>query len=115
LDGQIVGRDAVLDQSWRVLATGGAVHLSGPAGIGKTAVWRSLRARADDLGWTVLSCAPTESEAALPFAALADLLQPLQASVPRLAPPQRAAADVVLLTSEVDGPVDERAVGAATL
>ena len=115
MDASIVGRDAVLDHVSRLLAVRNAVQLGGPAGIGKTAVWRSLLARAADAGWTVLSCAPTESETALPFAALADLLRPLARAVPALPAPQRVAAEVVLLASQVDSPVDERAVGAATL
>jgi DNA-binding CsgD family transcriptional regulator len=92
----------------------GVVLVDGPAGIGKTAVWRALVAEAHRVGWLVLACAPTESEGVLPFAALADLLRPLTNWVTELPRPQRLAAEVVLLSSESDEVVDERAIGAAT-
>jgi DNA-binding CsgD family transcriptional regulator len=88
--------------------------VEGPAGIGKTALWRALVARAERAGWLVLACAPSESEVELPFAALADLLRPLAALVPDLPRPQRVAAEVVLLSSDTDEAVDERVIGAAT-
>jgi DNA-binding CsgD family transcriptional regulator len=117
VDSPVIGRDAVLDQAWGALRADGVVLVEGPAGIGKTAVWRALLTRAEQAGWAVLRCAPTESETVLPYAALADLLAPLAAEVTALPAPQRVAADVVLLAGEPgeDGePVDERAVGAAT-
>jgi DNA-binding CsgD family transcriptional regulator len=120
VDSPVFGRDAVLDQAWRALGASGVVLVEGPAGIGKTAVWRALLVRAEQAGWAVLRCAPTESETVLPYAALADLLAPLAADVTGLPRPQRVAADVVLLRGEPDDqtepdePVDERAVGAAT-
>lgn len=69
MDGSIVGRDAVLADGWQALVGCGAVLIDGLAGIGKTAVWLELVARAQRAGWLVLSCAPTESESALPCAA----------------------------------------------
>ncbi|MFJ6197540.1 AAA family ATPase [Micromonospora sp. NPDC092111] len=113
MDASLPGRDAVLDQAWRSLSAGASVLVDGPAGIGKTAIWRALVAEAERAGWLVLACAPTEAEAVLPFAALADLLRPLAAGVPALPPPQRAAAEVVLLASHSTEVIDERAVGAA--
>ncbi|MEV0267984.1 LuxR C-terminal-related transcriptional regulator [Hamadaea sp. NPDC050747] len=109
-----VGRDGVLAQAWRIVTEGGAVQLHGPAGIGKTAVWRALVDRAREEGWLVLGCAPTENEAGLPFAALADLLTPLAEHIPGLPLPQRIAAEAVLLSAAPAEPVDERAIGAAT-
>ena len=114
MDAALVGRDAILAEARQTLAAGVSVLLEGDAGIGKTAVWRSLVAGARQTGWLVLTCAPTEAEAALPFAALADLLRPLQAEVAALPSPQRAAADAVLLAADPDEAVDERAIGAAT-
>ncbi|WP_460849445.1 AAA family ATPase, partial [Phytohabitans suffuscus] len=115
MDGSLVGRDALYERAWRALGAPGPVLLDGPAGIGKTALWRALVAAAERAGWTVLTCAPTESEAALPFAALADLLRPLADRVPALPAPQRVAAEAVLLTAQTaEGVADERAVGAAT-
>ncbi|MEU7851502.1 AAA family ATPase [Micromonospora parva] len=110
----IVGRDEVFDRSWRLLGRPGPVLLEGPAGIGKTELWRALTARAAEAGWLVLSCAPTEAEAELPYAALADLLRPLTDQVAALPGPQRVAAEVVLLSGDATEPVDVRVVGAAT-
>ncbi|MFE0531505.1 AAA family ATPase [Micromonospora parva] len=110
----IVGRDEVFDRSWRLLGRPGPVLLEGPAGIGKTELWRALTARAAEAGWLVLSCAPTEAEAELPYAALADLLRPLADQVAALPGPQRVAAEVVLLSGDATEPVDVRVVGAAT-
>ncbi|GAA4983883.1 AAA family ATPase [Actinopolymorpha pittospori] len=114
MDSAVVGRDAVLERAWRSLAGPGVVLIEGPAGIGKTAMWRGLVGRARAAGWRVLSCAPTEAEAALPFAALADLLRPLAEQMATLPRPQRVAAEVALLASDSEEPIDERALGAAT-
>ncbi len=108
-----VGRDPVLDQARDALARPG-VLLEGPAGIGKTAVWKTLRAEAERNGWRVLSAAPAESECLLPYAALADLLHPLAASISTLPAPQRVAAQVVLVSADATDAFDERVVGAAT-
>ncbi|GIF53582.1 AAA ATPase-like protein [Asanoa ferruginea] len=110
----MVGRDAILAEARETLTAGTSVLLEGDAGIGKTAVWRALVDDARQRDWLVLTCAPTETEAALPFAALADLIRPLRDLVPALPPPQRAAADAVLLADYPEEDVDERAIGAAT-
>ncbi|MFI7522209.1 ATP-binding protein [Micromonospora globbae] len=110
----VVGRDTLVDRARCCLDEGRPVLLEGPAGIGKTAVHRTLLDAAARDGWLVLACAPTEIEQSLPFAALADVLAPLADRAAQLSPPQRAALGGVLLTGEVTGPVDERAVGAAT-
>ncbi|MFU8871662.1 AAA family ATPase [Micromonospora sp. SL4-19] len=114
MDVSLVGRDAVAGRARRALDAGAPVLMEGPSGIGKTALWRALVAGVERAGWLPLTCAPTETEAALPFAALADLLRPLAARVPALPPPQRVAAEVVLLSAHRDEVIDERAVGAAT-
>ncbi|MER7461209.1 AAA family ATPase [Micromonospora sp. NPDC126480] len=114
MSGAVFGRDEVVDRARHALAQGRPVLLEGPAGIGKTAVHRALVGDARRDGWLVLACAPTEIEAGLPFAALADLLAPLADALPRLPPPQRAALAGVLLTDAADEPVDERTVGVAT-
>ncbi|MGK5671288.1 AAA family ATPase [Micromonospora sp. URMC 106] len=114
MDGSLVGRDATVEQVWQALVSRAPVLLEGPSGIGKTALWRAVVARAERAGWLLLPCAPTEAETAVPYAALADVLRPLADRVPALPLPQRVAADVVLLVAEHDDVVDERAVGAAT-
>jgi DNA-binding CsgD family transcriptional regulator len=106
----VVGRAAVLDDMERALRGCGTVLLEGPAGIGKTAVFRELVERAEAAGALVLSCAPTEAETALPLAAVADLLQPVADLVPELPDAQRAAVDAALSGEAV---VDERALSAA--
>ncbi|MEV1330168.1 AAA family ATPase [Micromonospora costi] len=110
----VVGRDGVVDQVRRFLTEGRPVLLEGPAGIGKTMVHRALLDAAARDGWLLLRCAPTETERALPFAALADVLAPLADRMGELSPPQRAALSGVLLTGDLTEPIDERAVGAAT-
>jgi MoxR-like ATPase len=68
--GAVVGRDAAFDQAWRSLYDTRAGLVDGPAGIGKTALFRALVAEAERTGWLVLSCAPVESEVDLPFVSL---------------------------------------------
>ncbi|OKI67394.1 helix-turn-helix transcriptional regulator [Micromonospora sp. CB01531] len=114
MDASLVGRDATLEQTWRTLVGGAPALLEGPSGIGKTALWRAVVARAQRSGWVLLASAPTEAEAVLPYAALADVLRPLAGRVAALPPPQRIAAEVVLLSADHDEAIDERAVGAAT-
>lgn len=114
MDTAVVGRDAVLEQARQALRAAGAVLLDGPAGIGKTAVWRALVAEAGHDGWVVLTCAPSEMETGLPFAALADLLRPLADRAAELPQPQRNAVEAVLLAATTDEPVEERVIGAAT-
>ncbi|GIF96896.1 LuxR C-terminal-related transcriptional regulator [Catellatospora citrea] len=109
----IFGRDWVLDETWAALDVGDPVLLTGPAGIGKSAIWRALLDTAGAAGWLVLSCAPAESESSLALAALGDLLAPLASGVARLPAPQRTAAESALLTG-VGAAVDDRALGAAT-
>ena len=106
----VVGRAAVLDDVERSLRSAGVVLLEGPAGIGKTAVFRELVDRAAAAGALVLSCAPTEAETALPLAAVADLLAPVAHLVADLPDAQRAAVDAALSGEAV---VDERALSAA--
>ncbi|WP_370249627.1 AAA family ATPase [Nocardioides sp.] len=110
----VVGRAALLDDAWAVLADGGTVLVAGHAGIGKSAVRRELVRRAEQAGWTVLACAPAEAEAQLPLAAVADLLHPLADVVDRLAAPQRAAAEAILFgVASETGPIPDRAYAAA--
>jgi len=135
----IVGRDAERDLLSRFLDTGirtrrvpaadgtgdsggvpegraGAVAaiLTGPAGIGKTALWEWALERAASLGYLVLVSRAGIAEAQLPWVGLTDLLR--TAAMPMLAglpPPQREALQVVMLQSDVGEPVDERSVGTA--
>ncbi|WP_375503627.1 AAA family ATPase [uncultured Jatrophihabitans sp.] len=111
--GTLVGRDAVLELAVSTLGTAGRVLIEGPAGIGKTALLTALVGQAQERGTVVLRCAPTETEAALPLAALGDLLQPLVGDLDSLPAPQLRAACSALLLQHDSAPVDERALAAA--
>jgi hypothetical protein len=94
-----------------------ALLIEGAAGIGKTTLWSAGIDLARQRGWWVLTCRPVQSEAALSFSALGDLLEPVPeqafAGLPR---PQRQALDVALLRADPGAdPPDQRAVAVALL
>jgi len=115
----MIGRErelAVADDFLDRLVEGAsALVLEGEAGIGKTTLWAATIARADERSSQVLCCRPTEAEAKLSYAALSDLLSPLQEEAFRILPgPQRRAIDAALLRTDPRGErVDQRAVSAA--
>jgi DNA-binding CsgD family transcriptional regulator/tetratricopeptide (TPR) repeat protein len=83
----LIGREAELATLRRALeaaraGAGGAVLVSGDAGIGKSRLVAELRARAQTLGCLVLQGVCFESDRALPYAALLDLLRTLVAHQP---------------------------------
>jgi DNA-binding CsgD family transcriptional regulator len=93
-----------------------ALALTGPAGIGKTTVWREAVRRAAARGWTVLTSRPAQSEARLAFAALADLLGPIALDRLNLNPIHRHALGVAMLREQSGADAfDVRAVGTAVL
>jgi len=89
----------------------------GPAGIGKTTVWLEGVRRARKRDFRVLSVRASGAEAQLSFAALTDLLAPVEEEVfSALASPQRRALDVALLRADADhGRADGRVVSTAVL
>jgi DNA-binding CsgD family transcriptional regulator len=91
--------------------------LEGQPGIGKTALWQEGISEAGRLGMQVLVARPVEAETGLSHAALGDLLAPVIDELPGDMPaPQRHALEVALLKAAAEEePVDQRAVGAATL
>ena len=90
----------------------GVLLLRGDPGIGKTALLQQARRRAT--GMQVVSTRGVESEAELPFAALAELLEPMLDGLSDLPPPQAAAvASALALGPPVPG--DAFAVAAGTL
>jgi predicted ATPase len=87
--------DRFLDRSRNGL---GGLLLSGPAGIGKTTLWKAALSRATEQGYRVLACRPTEVETQLFFAALVDLLDGVADQfLPQLPEPQRVAVEAALL------------------
>jgi DNA-binding CsgD family transcriptional regulator len=91
-----------------------AAILTGPAGIGKTALWDWTVERAARAGYLVLAARAGLAEAQLPWVGLTDLLRTVAAPVlASLPPPQRRAVEVVMLQADIGEPVDERAVGTA--
>jgi DNA-binding CsgD family transcriptional regulator len=106
--------DAFLDRVPSGLAV---LALTGPAGIGKTTVWRDAVRRAEAHGYLVLTARPAPTERAMSFSGLADLLAPVgQQSLDALAPLQRLALDVALLRAEAGPqPLPGGAVPAALL
>ena len=92
------------------------VAILGEPGIGKTTLWQAAVEHARAQGSRLLIARPTESEARLAFAGLADLL----ADVPdellaRLPEPQRVGLDVALLRAASARPPERRVVGAGFL
>ncbi len=116
---QIAGREAELRVLHDALSRPGpcGTVLEGEAGIGKTALWQAGVVEGGARGMRVLVARPAEAETGLSHAALGDLLGPLMDGLsPDFPAPQRRALDVALLrTAAQPGPLDPRAVGAATL
>jgi DNA-binding CsgD family transcriptional regulator len=96
------------------LGTSGAMVLRGEAGIGKTALLEHAASMAD--GFMVLRATGIESEAELPYAALHQLLRPLQDRIDRLAEPQaRALSGALGLAHEREADPFLIGVGVLTL
>ena len=117
----VVGRDAEL-ASIREFVTGisdgaSALVLEGEAGMGKTTLWRAGVEAAEAAGLCVLQAQPAESETALSFSGLGDLLDPvLDEALAPLAAGQRLALARALVLEEIEGPVpDAHAAGVALL
>jgi DNA-binding CsgD family transcriptional regulator len=117
----IVGRDAELAVLSDFLAGipggGAALVLDGEAGMGKTTLWTAGVDTAEAGGVRVLRAQPAESETALSFSGLGDLLDPfLEEALGPLPPAQRSALSCALVLEQVEGPPpDAHAVGLALL
>jgi DNA-binding CsgD family transcriptional regulator len=117
----IVGRDAEL-ASITAFTVGipegaSALLLEGEAGMGKTTLWSAGIAEAEDRGGRVLRALPAESETALSFSGLGDLLDgSLDEAFGSLPEGQRSALSRALVLEEAEGPPpDAHAVGVAFL
>jgi hypothetical protein len=89
--------------------------IEGEPGIGKTTLWLSAVEQARDSGYRVFSARVGQAESVLAYAAVADLLRDIDATVLAELPEiQRVAVDGVLLrASSEDHTTDQRAVAAA--
>jgi DNA-binding CsgD family transcriptional regulator len=94
-----------------------AAVVVGEAGIGKTTLSLAAAEAAEERGYLVLSCRPSEAEARFSFVGLADLIGGVVADVlPQLPRPQRRALEAALALSESDGaPAEEGVVAFAFL
>lgn len=94
---------------------GAAVVVRGEAGIGKSALLTEASQRAMNAGMRVLRTTGVQSEAALPFAGLHQLLLPLLDGVDRLPAPQRTALLAAFgMTQTLEAP-DRFLIGLAVL
>ncbi len=110
---ELAEMSSFLDRSATELAT---LVLAGPAGTGKTALWREGLRSAAKRGWTVLSARPNGAEVSLSFSGLADLLGSADLdALASLPPVQRRALDVAFLKSDAGRGIDARTVATATL
>ncbi len=116
-----IGRDAEtarISSFLRDIPGGPRVLLiEGEAGIGKTTLLKEGRDTAVQLGMTVLSAYPVQSEMPLEFAGLADLLETVPADlVDGLpGPQQQAVRQAVLRTDSGRRPTDPRTAATAVL
>lgn len=92
---------------------GGALLVTGEAGMGKTVLLDELADRAPVT--VTLRAAGRESERDLPFAVLSELLRPVERELDRLPRMQRRQLRSALGLEDADGPVDGLAVGVGAL
>lgn len=118
---QVVGRQAELEQltaSLEPMRSGfQACVITGPAGMGKTTLWRRALELARSAGFTVLRTRPGETEARLSYAGLSDLLDGVEPErFEELPAVQRRALEVAVLQRDAgDTGVDARAVATGLL
>src|ERR1700731_4606559 len=116
--GRLIGRNPELAQLETALDEapehGGALFVTGAAGIGKTSLLDVAAGDARGRGYKVLTVTGLESEADLPFAGLHQLLQPVLPSAGALPGPQKNAL-LTALGMRAGAPPELFLVGLATL
>jgi DNA-binding CsgD family transcriptional regulator len=117
----VVGRDAELASIRDFVATisdgATALVLEGEAGVGKTTLWAAGIEQAQEWGLRVLQARPAESETALSFSGVGDLLDRVleEALSPLAVGQKRALSRALLLEDDHGTPPDPHAVGVAVL
>lgn len=96
------------------MVSGGALLLSGDAGVGKTVLLDAAAGQAHGAGARVVRAAGVEFESSISFAGLHQVLQPLLAGLDRLTDPYRTALSVALGLDQ-GAPSDQLLVSNATL
>lgn len=117
---EVIGRHremAGVDWFLDLVAKGpAALVLEGDPGIGKTTVWRAAVDAARGRSYHVLVCRASESESALSFLGLGDLLEGISDdALERLPEPQRLALQMALLRSAGEGRPDRLSVARGAL
>jgi DNA-binding CsgD family transcriptional regulator len=122
MSADVIGRDAELAALAEFVAGlhagPGAALLEGEAGVGKTTLWTACVAEAEARELLVLQACPAESETALSFSGIGDLLDPVleEALAPLPAPQRHALSRALVLEEDDEGPdADSHAVGVAVL
>ncbi len=118
--GSLFGREATWLSVERFLDSlagdSAAFVVEGQAGMGKTAVWLDAVAAAGRRGQRVFQARPSESEAALAYSGLTDLVGPVFDEVEgRLPAPQASALGAALLRTSSSHPIEVRAIAAAVI
>jgi DNA-binding CsgD family transcriptional regulator len=96
------------------MVSGGALLLSGDAGVGKTVLLDAAAERAHGAGMRVVRAAGVEFESTITFAGLHQVLQPLLAGLDQLTDPYRTALSVALGLDQ-GAPSDQLLVSNAAL
>lgn len=113
---ELIGREVELGRILAHLsvspASGCAVLIEGPAGVGKTTLWKAaLETTAGDT--RILQARPAESDTELSFSAVCDLISPLmEGSLAALPDPQQRAVEVIFGLHDDDLP-NHRILGLA--
>ena len=106
LDSSLVGRKVEVDLLAELIRNGGARVITGPAGIGKSALLHHVEQTARKRGMQVLSATGLQAETHLPFAGLLQLLGPTVDGLDNLPPPQRDALRAAF--GVIDAPAPNR-------
>lgn len=117
LPGGLIGREremeALVAFAARSATEGGAIHLTGDAGVGKTALLDEFAARiAGERDVLVLQAAGIEFETELSFGGLHQLVLPVVHTLGRLGESQQGALDTALGMGAGDPPTDLMLTGA---